>query len=143
MKYVPGEPHMPRHLVEVCCEPLDDSSVGGRHLVPMDDDEDHAQCLPCSDCDFPQKVNDVCCKIALGLDYDARYGSYEPHCEDDEVCCKCGPGPDDYECIPKHPGICDLCVTTTTTEGTDPTTTTAQITEPTTTTTDATARYVT
>lgn len=133
MVYVEGEPHDPRHLVEVCCEPkpgLPDKRDD------VDVDEDYAQCLPCDDCDFPQKVNDDCCKIALGVDTYARYGSYEPHCDDDEECCKCGPGPEDYKCIPKHPGICDLCIPTTTdpTTTTEATTTTAQITVPTTTT---------
>jgi len=71
----------PRHDIEVCCEVEDD--LDSRH--PHYEDE-HAQCVGCYDCKFPQKVEDECCKVALGREEETgRYGNYGyEECDVDE-----------------------------------------------------------
>jgi len=108
-RYVQGEAK-PRHDIDVCCEVEDDSD--GRH--PHFEDE-HAQCVGCNDCKFPQKVADECCKVALGREEETgRYGNYGPKCRGKTpVCCKCdeysytcigeGETCDYTSCAPKTP----------------------------------------
>lgn len=149
--YVKGE-HIGRHEVEVCCkvdETLD-------FLLPPEEEEEEAQCVGCADCNSHQLVNDVCCKIALGVEVEGepagRDGVFKPHCPQGQNCCKCGPGNgrSSYNCIPQDE-ICAIssCVTTTletsdttstagvTSTTADSTTTTGPITNDATTTTEA------
>ena len=41
-------------------------------LLPPEEDEEEAQCVGCADCKSPQLVNDVCCKIALGVELEGE-----------------------------------------------------------------------
>lgn len=100
--YVEGQPK-PRHDVEVCCKVKD----GSKWAEPPDMYD--AQCAGCYECDYPQKVNDACCKFAYYGRNDeeedmGRDGEYKHYCPPDEVCCKCGSGygEDSYKCIHKH-----------------------------------------
>lgn len=63
------------------------------------------ECTACDRCDFPQKLNDECCRIALGREDDVvgRDGTYHPHCPHGKVCCKCSAS--SYTCIDEH----DVC----------------------------------
>ena len=107
MRYVEGfTPHRgeARHDVEVCCEVVEDATLS-RHPHFVDE---HAQCVGCGACKYPQKVADACCKVYgtdHGRDDEGRYGDYGPACGSDKpVCCKCGL--DKYTCIGKH-DYCD------------------------------------
>ena len=100
MRYVQGfTPHRgeeARHDVEVCCEVADESFSRHPHFV-----DEHAQCVGCGACKYPQKVADACCKV-YGTDYgrddEGRYGDYGPACKSDKpICCKCGLNK--YTCI--------------------------------------------
>jgi len=93
--YVEGQPK-PRHAVEVCCVVKNDNRS------PVDFLE-YGKCDGCEACDAPQKVNDACCKIALGGEM-GRDGDYSPHCKGGKVCCKCGAGDgrDSYACIGEY-----------------------------------------
>jgi len=106
----------PRHEVEVCCL-VDD-------MTRMDDPYQDGECVGCYDCEAPQKVNDVCCKIALGSNVEemGRNGDYGPKCRGKmPVCCKCalGDGSESYKCIGEDE-TCDFksCEDTTSTVST-------------------------
>lgn len=115
--YVEGFP-AGRHDVEVCCE-VDEKLLDRQHAH---DDNELAQCVGCGACATPQRVSDVCCRIALGARLDdapldrmgveeetrlGRDGNYGQHCPGD--CCKCAPGdgPESYRCIGKNE-VCSI-----------------------------------
>jgi len=94
----------PRHEVEVCCL-IDDMT---QMVNPYQDGE----CVGCYYCDAPQKVNDVCCKIALSCNDEkmGQNGDFGPKCQGKTaVCCKCAPGngPEAYTCIGEYE-TCDF-----------------------------------
>jgi len=94
----------PRHEVEVCCL-IDD-------MTQMDNPYQDGECVGCYYCDAPQKVNDVCCKIALSSNDEkmGRNGDFQPKCRGETpVCCKCAPGdgPEAYTCIGEYE-TCDI-----------------------------------
>lgn len=110
MSYVQGHA-LGRNAVEVCCQVRNDGRGGGG-----DDLTTSPSCSTCDSCAFPQRVNDVCCKEALEFrpeDETGRDGTYRPHCEENEDCCKCGPA--SFVCIPKGTECnVDQCGDTTT-----------------------------
>ena len=89
-----------RHDVEVCCEVDEERRVD---TGPLEED---AFCVSCSDCKYPQKVNDACCKIA-GVSDMGRDGDYSEACPGDLECCKCGPFDISYKCIDPKTEVCD------------------------------------
>lgn len=109
----------PRHLVEVCCIVKE-----AEELFPYRRDDEYdsnAQCSPCNECAYPQKVADACCLFAQKRRHEeedeeateeiGRDGSYQPQCKGNTpVCCKCGPdnGPESYKCIGPHED-CTVC----------------------------------